>query len=163
NRLYATLAGVNAIEVYDVVPNAPGTPPTIVPAGRVPTAWWPTGVMARDDGSLVVITGKGRGTGTDGKSYSWTQGAITRLLHGSVQHVPTAALADLATQTAIVDEGHQLAVLDGHSVVQCPNGAPNDFPIPSDNQSGPSAQIKRVIVVVRENKTFDAVFGDMPG
>jgi hypothetical protein len=77
--------------------------------------------------------------------------------------VPTAALADLAAQSAVVDEGHQLAALDGHSVVQCPNGASYDFPIPADNTSGPSAQIKRVILVVRENKTFDAVFGDMPG
>jgi DNA-binding beta-propeller fold protein YncE len=160
HRIYATLAGVNAVEVYDVTP---GTPPTIAPAGRVPTAWWPTGVMARDDGSLVVITGKGHGTGTDKQQYTWGQGSITQLMHGSVQHVPTAALADLAAQSAVVDEGRELAALDGHAEVQCPNGAAYDFPIPSDNTSGPSAQIKRVILVVRENKTFDGVFGDLPG
>ncbi|MFT3767046.1 MAG: bifunctional YncE family protein/alkaline phosphatase family protein [Minicystis sp.] len=157
-RIYSTLAGVNAVEVYDVVG---GTPPQIVPAGRLPTAWWPTGVMARDDGSLVVVTGKGHGTGTDDKQYPWSQGPITNRMRGSVQHVPTAALDDLATQTATADEGHKLGELDGRPVITCPEGA-NDFPVPADNTSGPSKQIKRVILVVRENKTYDAVFGDRP-
>jgi DNA-binding beta-propeller fold protein YncE len=157
-RLYATLAGVNAVEVYDVVA---GTPPMIVPAGRVPTAWWPTGVMTRDDGSLVVVTGKGHGTGTDGKPYTWGHGNIAGSMHGSVQHVPAAALGDLPAQTAIVDQGHKLGELSGRPTVSCPAGA-DDFPIPADNTSGPSKQIKHVILVVRENKTFDAVFGDRP-
>lgn len=155
-RLYATLAGVNAVEVYDVTSSSP---PAVVPVGRVPTAWWPTGVMTQDDGSLVVITGKGHGTGTDDKPYTWGQGPITRRMRGSVQHVPASALADLPTQSAAVDQGHRLGEIDGHPVISCPPGA-DDFPIPADNTSGPSQQIKHVILVVRENKTFDAVFGD---
>jgi len=68
-RLFATLAGVNAIEVYDV---ALGTPPTITPKGKIPTAWWPTAVMVDDkDGSIVILNGKGHGTGTDKKQYPW--------------------------------------------------------------------------------------------
>lgn len=155
-RLYATLAGVNAIEVYDI---GPGSPPTITIAGRIPTAWWPTGVMVRPDGSLVVATGKGHGVGTDNQAYTWGHGPITSRMRGSVQHVPTAALADLPAQTAIVDQGHKLGELPGHATVDCPAGA-SDFPIPLDNTSGPSSLIKRVILVVRENKTYDAVFGD---
>jgi DNA-binding beta-propeller fold protein YncE len=157
-RIYATLAGVNAVEVYDVVA---GTPPQIVPAGRVPTAWWPTGVMTRPDGSLVVVTGKGHGVGTDGQPYTWAQGPIASRMRGSVQHVPASALSDLGTQTAIADAGHKLGELPGHPVVTCPAGE-NDFPIPADNTSGASKQIKHVILVVRENKTYDSVFGDRP-
>jgi hypothetical protein len=37
----------------------------------------------------------------------------------------------------------------------------NDFPIPATNTEGPSKMIKHVIVVVRENKTYDSVMGDM--
>jgi DNA-binding beta-propeller fold protein YncE len=155
-RLYATLAGVNAVEVYDV---GPGSPPTLTIAGRIPTAWWPTGVMVEDDGSLVVIAGKGHGVGTDNQAYTWGHGPITSRMRGSIQHVPASALADLAAQTAIVDQGHDLAALPGHPTVDCPAGA-SDFPVPLDNTSGPSSLIKRVILVVRENKTYDAVFGD---
>jgi DNA-binding beta-propeller fold protein YncE len=154
-RIYATLAGVNAVEVYDVS----GTPPTLTPTGRVPTAWWPTGVMTRADGSLVVINGKGHGTGTDGLPYTFAQGSITQHMNGSLQHVPSSALADLAAQSAVVDQGHKLGELAGHSTISCPSGVA-DFPIPATNTEGPSAQIKHVILVVRENKTYDAVFGD---
>ena len=158
-RIYATLAGINAVEVFDVTPGAPATPPTVATAGRLSTAWWPTGVMVDSDGTLVVLSGKGSGTGTDGKKYTWGGGNITGRLHGSIQHVPAAVLADLAAQTVIADGGHKLGELTGHPVASCPAGA-SDFPIPGDNVSGPSSQIKRVILVVRENKTYDAVFGD---
>jgi len=155
-RLYATLAGVNAVEAYDV---KTGAPPTITPAGKIPTAWWPTGVMVHSDGSLVIINGKGHGTGTDNKQYPWSKGAIVERMHGSVEHVPAASLVDLTAFSATVEAGRKVGALAGRSTITCPAGA-DDFPIPADNQSGPSAKIKHVILVVRENKTYDAVFGD---
>jgi hypothetical protein len=45
--------------------------------------------------------------------------------------------------------------------VTCPNGE-NDFPLPPTNDQGPSKRITHVIYVVRENKSFDAVLGDLP-
>jgi hypothetical protein len=155
-RLYTTLAGVNAVEAYDVTS---GSPPSIVPAGRIPTAWWPTGVAATSDGSLLITSGKGHGTGTDDKQYPWGEGPIVNRMHGSIQHVPFALLGDLAPSTAVVEQGRRLDELTGRSQVVCPSGA-HDFPVPGDNTSGPSAIIKHVLLVVRENKTFDGVFGD---
>jgi WD40 repeat protein len=161
-RIYATLAGINAVEVLEVTPAAGTTPPTITPAGRIPTAWWPTGVIVNPtDGSLVVITGKGHGTGTDMMQYTWGQGPITQRMHGSLQYVPASTIAALSAQTAIADENHQVAALAGSASVSCPAGVA-DFPIPADNTSGPSSAIKHVILVVRENKTYDGVFGDRP-
>ncbi len=155
-RLYATLAGINAVDVYDV---GAGSPPAITPAGRIPTAWWPTAVMVDADGSLVVLSGKGHGTGTDGEQYVWGDGPITDLMRGGIQHVPAADLADLAAETAVVDAARRLGDIEGRPEITCPAGA-DDFPIPKDNESGPSNQIKHVILVVRENKTYDAIFGD---
>lgn len=155
-RLYATLAGVNAVEVYDV---GQGTPPTITPAGKIPSAWWPTGVMVDTDGSVVVVSGKGHGTGTDGEQYEWAEGPITDRMRGSVHYVSVADLGGLETMTAAVEENRDLEKLAGRPVIQCPEGA-DDFPIPADTESGPSKQIKHVILVIRENKTYDAVFGD---
>jgi DNA-binding beta-propeller fold protein YncE len=158
-RLYATLAGVNAVEVYDVTM---GSPPTVTPAGRIPTSWWPSGVMIDQDGSLVVINGKGRGTGPELTKFGWSGGAITDRMAGSIQHVPAANLGALGPLTAITDENRRLGDAPGRSEVTCPGGAAYDFPVPADNQSGPSKHIKHVILVVRENKTYDAIFGDRP-
>jgi DNA-binding beta-propeller fold protein YncE len=159
NQLYVTLGGINAIEVIDVTPGTPTTPPALAPSGRIPTAWWPSGVMVASDGALVVTSGKGHGTGTDDKQYTWGNGVITQRMHGGIQRVPPATIADLANQTAIADAGHQLSGLAGHAAITCPAGV-SDFPVPTTNTSGPSAQIKHVFLVVRENKTYDGVFGD---
>jgi len=157
-KLYATLAGINAVEVYDV---AAGAPPTITPAGRISTGWWPTGVLVDADGSLVVISGKGHGTGPDETQQGPGEGEITDLMRGSVQHVPAAELANLTAHTAAVEAGRKLGELPGHPEITCPAGA-DDFPIPATNDGSPSKIIKHVILVVRENKTYDAVLGDRP-
>jgi hypothetical protein len=158
-RLYAALSMMNAVEVYDV---AAGSPPTITPKGRIPTAWLPTSLGLREDGSLVILNGKGHGTGTDGKQYPWASGPITERMRGSVQYVAAADLADLTAPTKTVDDNRLLDALAGVPAVTCPAGA-DDFPVPKDNESGASKLIKHVILVVRENKTFDGVFGDLPG
>jgi len=122
-RLYATLAGVNAVEVYDVTM---GSPPTVTPAGRIPTSWWPSGVMIDQDGSLVVINGKGRGTGPELTKFGWSGGAITDRMAGSIQHVPAANLGALGPLTAITDENRRLGDAPGRSEVTCPGGAAYD-------------------------------------
>jgi DNA-binding beta-propeller fold protein YncE len=98
-RLYAVLAGVNAVEAYDV---GAGAPPTLTPVGRIPTAWWPTGVMIAPDGALVIVNGKGHGSGTDKKPYPWGEGPITSRMRGSIQRVPAGELADLGAMSATV-------------------------------------------------------------
>jgi DNA-binding beta-propeller fold protein YncE len=60
-RLYATLAGVNAVAAYDV--NLTKDPPEVTPAGRLGTGWWPSGVAVMDDGALVVTSLRGHGSG----------------------------------------------------------------------------------------------------
>jgi DNA-binding beta-propeller fold protein YncE len=149
HRLYVTLAAINAVEAFDITP---GAPPKVAPAGRIPTAWWPTGVAMAPDGALIITNGKGHGVGNGTAS-------ITDRLHGSVQSVPAADLMDLTAATKIVNDALAISKLAGAAAVTCPNGA-DDFPIPTDPSKGASKQIKHVILVVRENKTYDAVFGD---
>ncbi|MCC6522314.1 MAG: hypothetical protein IT373_06615 [Polyangiaceae bacterium] len=160
SRLYATLSGVNAVAVFDVV--FAGTTATLTSAGRIPTAWWPTDVDVRDDGSLVILAGKGTGTGPDLGSYTFGQGPIVRLMHGGVQHVPAPSAADLGAMSAVAKEALELADTPGYPTVSCPGGA-DDFPVPASPAAGPSQKIQLVLFIVRENKTYDAEFGDLPG
>jgi DNA-binding beta-propeller fold protein YncE len=157
-RLYVTLAGLNALAVFDVVTGAMA--PTLSLKGLLGTEWWPTAVTQRADGSLVVVNGKGRGTGANPIAFKPSDGNITQLMKGSVQVVPKAD-ADAATKTSI-DALTDLSKLPGAPKVDCA-GAPYDFPIPATNKEGPSKVIKKIVFAIKENKTFDAVFGDLPG
>jgi DNA-binding beta-propeller fold protein YncE len=153
HRLYVTQAGYNALATFDV--DLTKTPPTIAPSGRLPTAWWPSGVTAMSDGSVVVTTIMGHGTGPRDPMLEY------ELLHGSIQRIPAPTMADLTAGEAKVVKNADIAGQPGYPQVQCPAGA-NDFPIPPTNTGSPSPVIDHVFLVVRENKTFDGIFGDFP-
>jgi hypothetical protein len=160
-RLYATLAGDNAVGAWTVDTSA--TPPALTPAGRLPTSWWPTDVAVLADGSLAVTNMRGVSSGTDVAQYPVGSGNPTRgPMFGGVQLVPAPSAADLTSGEAAVAAYDQVGALAGAPAVTCPNGE-NDFPLPPTNTQGPSKQIDHVFFVVRENKTFDALFGDLAG
>jgi hypothetical protein len=157
-RLYATLAGVDAVAAYDV--DLTATPPTLAPAGRLPTSWWPSGIVAHPDGSLTIVNMRGRAIGP----YPNPPGVhdADDLMKGSVEHVPAPSAADLAAGEAQVSATIAVGAEVGYPKVDCPAGA-DDFPVPATNTSGPSKQIQHVFFIVRENKTFDTLLGDIPG
>jgi hypothetical protein len=159
SRLYATLASANGIAAFDV--DTTQTPPQLTPAGTIATAWWPTSVIVDPaDGTLYVTNGRGHGsvalepvTGADD----------SHLMRGSVQAVPYMNATAIGAATSRWQANTQVAAILGYSTVQCNNGAPYDFPVPQKTTDGPSAKIQHIVFVVRENKTFDALFGDMQG
>jgi hypothetical protein len=154
-RLYATLASANAVEVFDV--DDTQTPPSVTPVGRIPTAWWPTAVIADTDGTLYVTTGRGHGTqglNTDGDDGTYLQ--------GSVQAIPFMDATALAAATTTAEGDANVQGYAGYPAVQC-GGAPYDFPVPATPTTGASPLIQHVFFIERENKTFDALFGDLPG
>ena len=59
--LYATLAGANAVQAWTV--DVTTTTPTLTPAGKLGTSWWPTDVAVLSDGSLLVTNLRGHGAG----------------------------------------------------------------------------------------------------
>jgi DNA-binding beta-propeller fold protein YncE len=160
SRLYATLSSVNGVAAFDC--NLTGTP-TLTLAGVIPTSWWPTSVVVDpSDGTLYVTTGKGHGSGTDDLWRNFSSGEVAELIRGSVQAVPPMTDAALAKAETTFNAQNQVAMLPGQSTVDC-KGAPYDFPIPEKATGGPSEPIKYLYFIVRENKTFDDLFGDLPG
>ena len=159
-RLYVTLSGIDAIGAYDV--DLAPTPPTITPAGRLPTGWWPSGVVVLPDGSLVVANLRGRGTGPRPMHWAIGDADIDARMRGSVQHIAKPQTGDLTTGDATVAKNTSVATLAGAPTVTCPQGA-DDFPIPTTNTTGPSKILQHVFFIVRENKGFDGLFGDFAG
>jgi YVTN family beta-propeller protein len=151
--LYVVCAGDNAIDVYAPAPGG------YTHSGRIPTTWYPTDVLALADGRVIFTNGKHAGTGPNDTPATTD---ILDHLEGSVTIVDATEL----TPTALADWETEIATNNDRGTrfneVTCPAAAPYDFPIPQPG-TGPSAQIEHVILVVRENKTFDAYFGDLPG
>jgi YVTN family beta-propeller protein len=103
--------------------------------GHIPAAWFPTRV-AVDRDTVFVANGRGFGQGPNALR------GPTR--HGSVSMYTLPAAAGLAAGTAFVMEA-------------------NGFrPAPRAERPLPSG-IKHVVLIVKENRTYDEVFGDIPG
>jgi hypothetical protein len=156
--LYATLAGFNAVGAWSV--DLTKAPPALTPLGRLPTSWWPSSVAVLPDGSLAITTMRGHGDGPLDTEYAVGGGDSMAGVHGGIQLVPTPSTADFASGEIAVQDGFNVGTRRGAPQVTCPKGV-QDFPVPPDDTSGPSKKIKHVFLVVRENKTFDALLGDL--
>ncbi len=163
SRLYALLSGINAVAAYDV--DLAVSPPSLALLGRLGTGWWPSSIAVGEGGALTVTNLRGRPIGVylQDEEYGGP-GTVSghKLMRGSVQHIGKPSAAELEAGTAEVEKSLSVSELPGYPEVECPGGA-MDFPVPPTNTMGPSKAIDRIVFIVRENKTFDALLGDMPG
>lgn len=128
--------------------------------GRMPTQWYPTAVLVRTSSgsdSLVVVNGKGKGTAANPTmpqpaaplprdSHAYTLGQ----LDGTISVM--AALpsdAELAELTQRVDAANDW-IANGRLTERATGS--NAF-----------SPIQHVIVIIKENRTFDQVLSDMHG
>jgi YVTN family beta-propeller protein len=131
-------------------------------AGFIPTGWYPTAVAFDASGEdVLILSGKGlapaanpRGPQPVGPSEG-TQ-YIGGLLGGALSFLPRPDAKALEAMTARVlelrayDEGRAAA----------PAHRPDGSPIPA--RPGQGSPIKHVFYVIRENRTYDQVLGDIP-
>jgi DNA-binding beta-propeller fold protein YncE len=145
-------ASSDAVEVFDV--SGPNFGPGKVAAGLIPTEWYPTAIAVHGD-DLFVITGKGQGTGPNSSSES--AGApdprrrhpyIPSLIHGSIARL---SLRNVASNLK------QLTAEVARSNLMQSQTTGIQF------QSGHDP-IRHVIYIIKENRTYDQIFGDLkPG
>lgn len=133
NRLYVTEAGVNAVAVLDTS--------KLTVTAQHPVGWNPSAIApSPDNRSVFVVNTKGKGTGPNGGSEfqgDREHSYIGELALGSVSQLsidsPDATAAVLAANEAALVPGRKLP------------------------------RLKHVFLIIRENRTFDEVFGDLPG
>jgi YVTN family beta-propeller protein len=145
-RIYVANAGENAVVALDL--------DTLALIGKIPTAWYPTAVGVTSDGTLAIASARGLGRGPrDGTPEP-------DFADGTLQVVPRPSDDDLRAGSATVatnlDRPHSLEV-----PLQCPQGAAPKFPVAA--APGAPQAIEHVFLIVRENKTYDGLFGDLPG
>jgi len=143
--LYAANAGNNDVAVIDL--GSPGTTAAAdVVAGLIPTGWYPDGVALDPSGSTLFVTnmyGLGVGPVEPGRY-------IAGLMRGTLSTIAVPSPGQLATYTQQVAENNRF---------DQPSPVVTDNPIPS--QPDDVSPIEHVIYVLKENRTYDQVLGDL--
>lgn len=149
-RLYVACSGINAVAVLEARQSQV--------LGYFPTAWFPARIAASPDGkTLYVANAKGFGAGPNGgpKFQEGPEGVyIGDITHGFVSIISSIPdQRELKQMTA--------RVLANNGFVSAIQTAPSsaESPIPPPGQ--PSTKIRHVVFIVRENRTFDEVLGDL--
>ena len=143
--LFATRGADNAVSIFDAS--------TMELIGQLPTAWYPTAsTYISETNTLLIAEGKGFGKGPDDEALT-AEELEERLRDGSLSIVALDEV-DLAEASLIAQEAFERPI---EQLPECDGF----FPIPL-NPEVPSP-IEHVILVVKENKTFDCVFGDLEG
>ena len=136
------------------------------PLGFIPVGWYPTSVrLARDGKTIYVTNGKGGSSraNRDGPRPGFagrpspTQEYIGGLFQGTLSTIPMPTPRQMTTYSQTVYECSPLRRGDPTAVTGPAPRAGN--PIPS--KVGEPSPIKYVVYVVKENRTYDQVFGDM--
>ena len=156
-RLLVANADNNTVAMVDV--SRPGQAQV---EGFVPTGWYPTAVqLSRDGRRISVLSGKGltsqsnpRGPqpGIPGEDSQYS-GA---LLQGSLSIL---SIPDARALAAYTKKVYEMTPYSDATRLK-PARAPAGSPIPG--RVGGTSPVKHVFYVIRENRTYDQILGDLP-
>jgi YVTN family beta-propeller protein len=139
-------ADTNSVAVIDVTNGARS-----FVDGFFPTGWYPTGaVFSRDGKQILVLSGKGLAPAPN----PFTGGMEVRLL-GAISILPAP------DRTTLLEMTRKVMALTPYTDAArlTPVGVPVGSPIP--RTVGGSTPIKHVFYVIRENRTYDQILGDL--
>jgi DNA-binding beta-propeller fold protein YncE len=157
-RLFAASASLDAIAVFDVKPVPDLTAyqdrfiPFEAPIGFIPTEWYPS-ALAIAGNDLLIATAKGQGSGPNNMQGTLKSERrhrehpyIPTLIGGSIARLSLAEVEkDLSAYTKQVEEDNLL------------RADPGKFAF-ADGKN----PIRHVIYILKENRTYDQVLGDLP-
>jgi DNA-binding beta-propeller fold protein YncE len=161
SRLYVANAISDAIAVIDTrkLTGKAVKEGMVEPVGFVPTEWMPMDlafIPSSSGGKLYVATAKGRGAGPNdvptrmtnarGREIIRPYAYIATLLHGSLATLDAKQIEGGLTQsTAVVMESNRMKA--AQEKVAFSGGEQN--------------RIKHVIYIIKENRTYDQILGDL--
>ncbi len=133
-RLFVAEAGINAVAVVDLK--------THTVMGHIPAGWYTAAVTVSPDGKqLFVLNNKGKGSGPN--AIRGPRQYIGELEYGSLSTLPLEGLAQRLpayTQAVIA----------------------NNLSADALQSALPRTPIKHVFLIIRENRTYDEILGDLP-
>jgi YVTN family beta-propeller protein len=152
---YVALYNANAIGVVDLSPGAQN--PVV---GMIPVAYAPSSVVLDEKTSqLIVANDKGIGTRESFECDHGVCGYNTHQDNGTVSIVPVPDSATLATMTSQVFTNNHWDLVE--NIASASGGNPKTKPVALPKNIGDPSLIKHVFLIVRENRTYDQVLGDV--
>ena len=152
---YVALYNANAVAVVDLSKGA--TNPVL---GMIPVAYAPSSVVldAAND-TLLVANDKGIGTRY---SFECDWGVCDYNTHqdnGTVSIVPVPNSSTLATMTQQVFQNNHWDLTQ--NIQSASGGSPKTKPVAIPAKIGDPSLIKHVFLIMRENRTYDQMLGDV--
>jgi YVTN family beta-propeller protein len=166
--LYIANADNNCLAVYDV-----SNPGSSTSKGFIPTAWYPTCVRIVHN-KILVSNGKGLSSHANpfgpnptrlgdeiayqsaGKEISVKEQYIGGLLRGTLQILSTPDAKQMASFSQVV---YKNTPYNKNKELESEGEAGNPIPM----KVGEKSPIKHIFYVIKENRTYDQVLGDIPG
>ncbi|HWQ90868.1 MAG TPA: bifunctional YncE family protein/alkaline phosphatase family protein [Clostridia bacterium] len=149
--LYVANGGNNAIAVIRLSSGAEGA--SLV-RGFIPTAWYPGGVL-NDGERLYVANTKGIGSrNPNPENKGWN----SHYHLGTVGRVEIPGERELEAQTRQVREDARVPQM----LRAWDKSRGKRRPVPVPERAGEPSVFDHVVYIIKENRTYDQVFGDLP-
>jgi YVTN family beta-propeller protein len=152
--LYVTLGGENAIALVDIASGKV--------TGRIPTAWFPSAIVTSKDGTFLFAANmKGLGAGPNPQGpipdkRNPSEQYIAAMARGTISVIPTPDAKTLEMYSATVTKNNGLENTKG-VLARAASTTPRAIPL----RAGDPSPIKHVIYVIKENRTYDQMFGSL--
>jgi YVTN family beta-propeller protein len=152
---YVALYNANAVGVVSLSNGA--TNPVM---GMIPVAYAPSSVVLDEaNNTLIVANDKGIGTRY---SFECDHGVCDYNTHqdnGTVSIVPVPSSGTLTTMTAQVFQNNHWDL--AQNINSAAGGSPHTKPVAIPAKIGDPSLIKHVFLIIRENRTYDQILGDV--
>ena len=145
--LFAACGGLNAVAQIDTETGAI--------EGLIPTGWYPNSLSVSEDGKQLAV-GSLLGVGS-----GWRDEPRKRFVHayrGSVAVLPIPGKSQLASYTTAVAENNHLPI----QAVPAPAASRRAPARAVPERAGEPSSISHVVFIIKENRTYDQVLGDVP-
>jgi DNA-binding beta-propeller fold protein YncE len=144
--LLVASADINAVAVVDVSNSTHA-----VVSGFIPAGWYPTGaVFTRDGKQILMVNGKGLVPAANMLGANMDKRLIGDL-----------SMVAAPDRTTLADDTRKVLSLTPYNdtIKLSPSGVPVGSPIP--RTVGGSSPMKHVFYVIRENRSYDQILGDL--
>jgi YVTN family beta-propeller protein len=158
---YVTNAGTNSVAVIDLTREHPRV------VGLIPTGWYPTSAATSADGKLLYVTNAKSNAGPNPQETVGTANQyVWQLTKAGFLTLPVPRGEDLEelTETVSRNNGFRLS-LRRHDELEEHEGAGEHDEVTERDAATMRflrKHIQHVIYVVKENRTYDQILGDLP-
>jgi len=152
---YVAFYNANCVGVVNLAKGAANPVVGMIPVGYAPASV----VLDKANNTLIVANDKGIGTRYSFECDHGVCGYNTHQDNGTVSIVPVPSTTTLATMTNQVFENNHWDL--AQNIQSASGGSPKTKPVALPRKIGDPSLIKHVFLIIRENRTYDQILGDV--